>query len=393
MRPPAREERSGEDAVVRSLRGLIWSLWGIGWVIVPMIFGKMLGEAELIPIVMFGWLALNLILGWHKGALLRALVRQWNAEAHGPCPPASASRVKSSSRRGRCACIRRTWGPRKLLPARRCKRTTRGGSVGRSWGGGGQGLPCPHGHDRRRVGGPAHPHGGHARAPAAPVRRRGGAMAGSRPVLRDLPADAAHPSLGGALRQRGFRRRRTRDLPRARAAGHGARLRRGRDRQGQPLQVRHAAVHVRRRHRGRARPPRRPRVVLRQARGRGLLPGRAPVVSRGDEPARAAARRASTRPTSTPTRSGGARSPTRWRAPATSAASSSWCGAGRTRTCPPRGARPSTRAWPRRACGFTWHELNAVHAFMRDEGPRYDPALAALGYALALDTLRRALHA
>lgn len=42
---------------------------------------------------------------------------------------------------------------------------------------------------------------------------------------------------------------------------------------------------------------------------------------------------------------------------------------------------------------FSWHELNAVHAFMRDEGPRYDPALAALGYALALDTLRRALHA
>ncbi len=86
MRPPAREERSGEDAVVRSLRGLIWSLWGIGWVIVPMIFGKMLGEAELIPIVMFGWLALNLILGWHKGALLRALVRQWNAESARPLP-------------------------------------------------------------------------------------------------------------------------------------------------------------------------------------------------------------------------------------------------------------------------------------------------------------------
>jgi hypothetical protein len=37
--------------------------------------------------------------------------------------------------------------------------------------------------------------------------------------------------------------------------------------------------------------------------------------------------------------------------------------------------------------------LNAVHAFMRDEGPRYEPALAALGYALALDVLRRGLHA
>lgn len=35
---------------------------------------------------------------------------------------------------------------------------------------------------------------------------------------------------------------------------------------------------------------------------------------------------------------------------------------------------------------FSWHELNAVHAFMRDEGPRYDPEAArtALGVALAL---------
>jgi carboxymethylenebutenolidase len=41
---------------------------------------------------------------------------------------------------------------------------------------------------------------------------------------------------------------------------------------------------------------------------------------------------------------------------------------------------------------FTWHEVNAAHAFMRDEGPRYDPALAAQGYALALETFGRALR-
>jgi carboxymethylenebutenolidase len=41
---------------------------------------------------------------------------------------------------------------------------------------------------------------------------------------------------------------------------------------------------------------------------------------------------------------------------------------------------------------FTWHEVNAVHAFMRDEGPRYDPALAALGYTLALETFGRTLR-
>jgi carboxymethylenebutenolidase len=34
---------------------------------------------------------------------------------------------------------------------------------------------------------------------------------------------------------------------------------------------------------------------------------------------------------------------------------------------------------------FTWHEFNAQHAFLRDEGPRYDPALALLSYRLVLD--------
>ena len=42
---------------------------------------------------------------------------------------------------------------------------------------------------------------------------------------------------------------------------------------------------------------------------------------------------------------------------------------------------------------FTWHEFNAVHAFMRDEGPRYDPALTALGWELALETFARCLNA
>ncbi|MDK2743567.1 MAG: dienelactone hydrolase family protein [Nitrospira sp. BO4] len=34
---------------------------------------------------------------------------------------------------------------------------------------------------------------------------------------------------------------------------------------------------------------------------------------------------------------------------------------------------------------FQWHEFNAVHAFMRDEGPRYDPAAARIGYDMALE--------
>ncbi|HVC50417.1 MAG TPA: dienelactone hydrolase family protein [Stellaceae bacterium] len=40
---------------------------------------------------------------------------------------------------------------------------------------------------------------------------------------------------------------------------------------------------------------------------------------------------------------------------------------------------------------YTWHELNAAHAFMRDEGLRYDPGLAGLCYGLVLDLFRRRL--
>jgi carboxymethylenebutenolidase len=38
---------------------------------------------------------------------------------------------------------------------------------------------------------------------------------------------------------------------------------------------------------------------------------------------------------------------------------------------------------------FTWHELNAQHAFLRDEGPRYDAELALTAYRLLLDLFRR----
>ena len=41
---------------------------------------------------------------------------------------------------------------------------------------------------------------------------------------------------------------------------------------------------------------------------------------------------------------------------------------------------------------FTWHEFNGAHAFLRDEGYRYDPELALQSYALALALFRRKLH-
>jgi carboxymethylenebutenolidase len=40
---------------------------------------------------------------------------------------------------------------------------------------------------------------------------------------------------------------------------------------------------------------------------------------------------------------------------------------------------------------FQWHEFNAAHAFMRDEGPRYDPAVAKICYDMALELFHRRL--
>ena len=40
---------------------------------------------------------------------------------------------------------------------------------------------------------------------------------------------------------------------------------------------------------------------------------------------------------------------------------------------------------------FTWHEFNAAHAFLRDEGERYDPAAGRLAVGLAVDLFARAL--
>ena len=40
---------------------------------------------------------------------------------------------------------------------------------------------------------------------------------------------------------------------------------------------------------------------------------------------------------------------------------------------------------------YEWHEFNAQHAFIRDEGHRYDPARTALVQTLCLDLFRRTL--
>lgn len=43
-------------------------------------------------------------------------------------------------------------------------------------------------------------------------------------------------------------------------------------------------------------------------------------------------------------------------------------------------------------CNFTWHEFNGQHAFMRDEGERYDAELALNAYRLSVDLFRRTLN-
>lgn len=40
---------------------------------------------------------------------------------------------------------------------------------------------------------------------------------------------------------------------------------------------------------------------------------------------------------------------------------------------------------------FTWHEVNGQHAFMRDEGARYDPELARICYTMAIELFHRKL--
>ncbi len=45
-----------------------------------------------------------------------------------------------------------------------------------------------------------------------------------------------------------------------------------------------------------------------------------------------------------------------------------------------------------KAVNFTWHEFNGVHAFMRDEGDRYDAELQLLGYQMAIGLFRRCLY-
>ncbi len=55
---------------------------------------------------------------------------------------------------------------------------------------------------------------------------------------------------------------------------------------------------------------------------------------------------------------------------------------------PPAGRQQIFSTLQQHGVDYQWHEVNAAHAFMRDEGERYDPALALWVYQLAVQLLR-----
>lgn len=74
MLPKSATPIANEDAVVKSIRNLLWVLWGLAWIIVPLLLREVNGQ-RYIPLVMFGSLAALLVVIWHKGAVIRALLR------------------------------------------------------------------------------------------------------------------------------------------------------------------------------------------------------------------------------------------------------------------------------------------------------------------------------
>ncbi len=60
---------------------------------------------------------------------------------------------------------------------------------------------------------------------------------------------------------------------------------------------------------------------------------------------------------------------------------------------PQEGRDSIYRALNAAGTNFTWHEFNAQHAFIRDEGHRYDAALADIAYDLAFELFDRRLLA
>jgi Protein kinase domain len=80
-----------EDGAVKSIRKLLWLLWGLGWVIVPATLSAFHAQ-RAIPAVMFTSLAMVFILTWHKGAAIRMALRALTGPGEArEAPPLEAS--------------------------------------------------------------------------------------------------------------------------------------------------------------------------------------------------------------------------------------------------------------------------------------------------------------
>lgn len=91
-RPPARAI-ANEDAAVKSIRNLLWVLWGLGWIIVPLLLREV-HRGRYIPLVMFGSLAMLFVVTWHKGAIIRAVLRSFFGQASSEHREASAPKQR-----------------------------------------------------------------------------------------------------------------------------------------------------------------------------------------------------------------------------------------------------------------------------------------------------------
>ena len=110
---PVAAGSAAEDAAVKSLRRLLWTMWGLGWVLVPLLL-RPFGQHAQIPLVMFGSLAALLFLTWQRGAVLRAMLRRapglietfGGSPARAPAPSEVGPRVRVDAQSGKVRVVR-----------------------------------------------------------------------------------------------------------------------------------------------------------------------------------------------------------------------------------------------------------------------------------------------
>ena len=86
---PGAMSTAEEDATVKSVRKLVWVLWGLSWLGMPLA-GRLVAEEAMIAF-QFATLGLVLVLTWHKGFLLRRALRRFLGA---PAPVATPVRVR-----------------------------------------------------------------------------------------------------------------------------------------------------------------------------------------------------------------------------------------------------------------------------------------------------------